>query len=130
MIIDASAVLAIAFREDDAHRLTRAIVRSDLRLIAMPTVLEIALVVGGQRGAPGRALLRTLLSDLGLTPVPFNAEHLVTAEAAWWRFGKGRHPAALNFGDCFSYALAKVENQPLLFKGQDFGRTDIPAARY
>jgi ribonuclease VapC len=130
MIIDASAIIAIAFREDDATRLTRAIVRSDLRLIAMPTMLETTLVVGGQRGASGQELLRTLLSELGLTAVPFNAEHLAAAEAAWWRFGKGRHPAALNFGDCFSYALAKVENQPLLFKGQDFGRTDIPAVPY
>jgi ribonuclease VapC len=75
MIIDASAIIAIAFREDDASRLTRAIVGSDPRLIAMPTVLETTLVIGGQRGARGRTLLRGLLSDLGLTSVPFKAEH-------------------------------------------------------
>jgi ribonuclease VapC len=130
MVIDASAVIAIAFREDDGVRFAEAIFRSDRRLIAMPTLLEITLVVGGRRGPPGQELLPALLSELGLMPVPFGADHLAMAEAAWWRFGKGRHPAALNFGDCFSYALAKVENQPLLFKGGDFGRTDIPPVPY
>ena len=96
----------------------------------MPTLLEITLVVGRYKGVAGQALLRTLLADLDLTAVAFGADHLAAAEAAWWRFGKGRHPAALNFGDCFSYALAKVEAQPLLFKGNDFGQTDIVAAPY
>ena len=130
MVIDASAIIAIAFAEGDAARFASAIFRSERRLIAMPTLLEITLVVGGRRGPPGQELLRTLLSDLGLTPVAFGADHLAVAEAAWRRFGKGRHRAALNFGDCFSYALAKVENQPLLFKGDDFRRTDIPRAPY
>jgi ribonuclease VapC len=130
MIIDASAVIAIAFEEDDAARFSRAILRSDRRLIAMPTLLEVTLVVGARSGAPARSLLGRLLSDLDLTAVPFGADHLAAAQAAWWRFGKGRHPAGLNLGDCFSYALAKVENQPLLFKGRDFDRTDIPAAPY
>jgi ribonuclease VapC len=130
MVVDASAIIAIAFAENEAGRFAEAITRSRRPLIAMPTLLEITLVVGRSKGAPGRTLLRKLLSDLDLTAVPFAADHLAAAEAAWWRFGKGRHPAAFNFGDCFSYALAKVENQPLLFKGEDFSRTDIIAAPY
>jgi ribonuclease VapC len=130
MVVDSSAITAIVLGEDEAARLASAIARSNRPLIAMPMLLEITLVVGRYKGAPGRAMLRRLLSDLDLTPVPFGADHLAAAETAWWRFGKGRHPAALNFGDCFSYALAKVENQPLLFKGDDFGQTDIIAAPY
>jgi ribonuclease VapC len=70
------------------------------------------------------------LGSLDLTAVAFDAQHLALAERAWWQFGKGRHPARLNFGNCFSYALAKIEDEPLLFKGRDFGRTDIRPARY
>ena len=110
MVIDASAIVAIAFGEHEAGRFTRVIARSDRRLIAMPTLLEITLVVGRYKGVPGQALLRTLLAELDLTAISFGADHLAVAEAAWWRFGKGRHPAGLNFGDCFSYALAKVED--------------------
>jgi ribonuclease VapC len=130
MVIDSSAIAAILFDEDEAGWFAGAIARSDRPLIAMPTLLEITLVVGRSKGESGQEPLRLLLARLDLTAVPFGADHLAAAEAAWWRFGRGRHPAALNFGDCFSYALAKVENQPLLFKGDDFSRTDIIAAPY
>jgi ribonuclease VapC len=107
MVIDCSAITAILFDEGEAGRFAKAIARSNRPLIAMPTLLEITLVVGRYKGLPGQELLRSLLSGLDLTAVPFGADHLAAAEAAWWRFGKGRHPAALNFGDCFSYALGE-----------------------
>jgi ribonuclease VapC len=130
MVVDASAVIAIALNEADAGRLATAIFRSTRRLIAMPTVLEITLVVGGRTGVAGRQVLGRLLGSLDLTAVAFDADHLALAEEAWWQFGKGRHPARLNFGDCFSYALAKIEDEPLLFKGNDFRLTDIRPAPY
>lgn len=130
MVVDASAVIAIALNEADAGRLATAIFSSSRRLIAMPTVLEITLVVGGRTGVAGREILGRLLGSLDLTAMAFDAEDLALAEAAWWQFGKGRHPARLNFGDCFSYALAKIEDEPLLFTGDDFRLTDIRPARY
>lgn len=130
MVIDATAIIAIALDEPEAARFARAILRSGRRLIAMPTLLEITLVVGGRTEAAGRERLRTLLTSLDLTAVPFGADHLAVAEAAWWRFGKGRHPAALNFGDCFSDALAQTEGEPLLFKGDDFAQTDVQPASF
>lgn len=130
MVVDASAVIAIALDEADAGRLATAILRSSRRLVAMPTVLEITLVVGGRTGAAGREILGKLMAALDLTPVAFDAQHLDVAAAAWWQYGRGRHPARLNFGDCLSYALAKVEDEPLLFKGDDFRLTDIRPMPY
>ena len=130
MVVDASAVIAIALNEADAGRLATAILSSSRRLIAMPTILEVTLVVGGRTGVAGREILSRLLSSLDLAAVAFDAEHLDVAAAAWWQFGKGRHPAHLNFGDCFSYALARIEDEPLLFKGDDFRLTDIRPAPY
>jgi ribonuclease VapC len=130
MVVDASAAVAIALNEPEAGRLATAIFGSARRLIAMPTLLEITLAVGGRTGSAGRDVLARLIASLGLTAVAFDAGHLALAEAAWWQFGKGRHAARLSFGDCFSYALAKIENEPLLFKGADFALTDIRPAPY
>ncbi len=96
--------------------------------IAAPSLVEAALVCEGRAGDAGGQKLDALLDRLRPEIVPFTAEHAALAREGWRRYGKGRHPAGLNMGDCFAYALAKARHQPLLFKGDDFARTDVKAA--
>ena len=128
MIVDSSAVLAVLYREPDAGRFERAIASAPGCRMSVANVLETSIVMEGRGGsAAGHALDRFLKAAV-IELEPVTAEHMEAARRAWRRFGKGNHPAALNFGDCFAYALADVTGEPLLFKGEDFARTDVEAA--
>ena len=96
--------------------------------MSVANILETCIVAESRGGAAGAHHLDLLLKSLGIEPVPVTVEQMEAARRAWRRFGRGNHPAALNFGDCFAYALASVTGEPLLFKGGDFPQTDIPAA--
>ena len=128
MIIDSSAILAILLREPDAGRFEDAIADAWPRRMTAVALLESAMVVEGRGGAGAGDELDALLKRARIELVPVTQEHVDVARQAWRRFGKGNHPATLNFGDCFAYALAEVSGEPLLFKGDDFTLTDIEAA--
>jgi ribonuclease VapC len=127
MVLDSSAVLAILFDEPERRAFTLCIERDPHRLMSTANVLESALVAEVRRGEPAGRELDLLLHRADVQLVPVDTDHVELARSAWRRFGKGRHPAALNFGDCFAYALAAASGEPLLFKGEDFCRTDIAA---
>ena len=128
MIIDSSAVLAILFSEPDARRHAGAIMAASPCRMSVANVLEASIAVERRGGNTAARDLDTFLETAEVELVPVTVEHLEAARRAWRRFGKGNHPAALNFGDCFAYALARSTGEPLLFKGEDFTRTDIEAA--
>ncbi len=129
MVVDTSAVLAILLQEDDAHRFAEAIEAAERPLISAANVVETGIVLVARYGAEARADLGALLEAGGIEVEPVTAEQSAIALDAFEYFGKGRgQGAALNFGDCFAYALAKASGRPLLFKGEDFSRTDIQPA--
>ncbi|WP_165214266.1 type II toxin-antitoxin system VapC family toxin [Affinirhizobium pseudoryzae] len=128
MVIDSSAITAILANEADAESLERRLLADPVRLISAANFLELAIVIEAKFGDAGAKELNTWFELAAVNIVPVDAALADVARQAWRRFGKGRHAAALNFGDCFSYAMAKAHNQPLLFKGNDFSQTDIPAA--
>lgn len=128
MIIDTSALVAILFDESDARRYAEAIVSADDRRISAATFVEVSIVVEAQTRGSGPSQLDSLLRTAAIAVEPVTEEQARIARQAFVDFGKGRHPAGLNFGDCFSYALAKASGEPLLFKGEDFARTDIQSA--
>ncbi|MDE0047854.1 MAG: type II toxin-antitoxin system VapC family toxin [bacterium] len=128
MIIDTSAILAILFGEADATRYEKAIAMGWPRRMSAVALLEAAMVIEGRGGAPAGQALDAVLEKASIELVAVTAEHAIAARRAWRRFGKGNHPAALNFGDCFAYALAETTGEPLLFKGSDFALTDVRAA--
>ena len=128
MILDSSAVLAILFSEADARRHAGAIMAASRCRMSVVNVLEASIVVERRGGDAAAQELDTLLERAEVELAPVTVEHLKAVRRAWRRFGKGNHPAALNFGDCFAYALAKATGEPLLFKGKDFAQTDIEAA--
>lgn len=128
MIVDTSALLAILFGEPEADTFTVLISAAPAPRMSAASYIEAALQMDGL-GVPALAnQLDALIDRLGLVLAPVTLDQARSAREAGRRFGKGRHPAALNFGDCFSYALAKSAGEPLLFKGDDFSRTDIVAA--
>lgn len=127
MVIDTSAVLAILLNEPTAPAIEAAIEKDPVRLMAAPSALEAAIVVEARYGEAGGRELDLLLHKAGIELVPFDAEQTELARHAYRRFGKGRHAAALNFGDCFAYALSRRSAEPLLFVGNDFAQTDIAA---
>jgi ribonuclease VapC len=129
MVLDSSAVLAVLFDESERRGLTLAIERDPRRLMSAGSLLESAIVAEARRGEPAGRELDLLLHRAEVHVVPVDAEQVELARSAWRRFGKGRHPAGLNFGDCFAYALAASSGEPLLFKGDDFRHTDIAAVR-
>ncbi len=128
MILDTSAIVAIVMKEPDHEELVAKLRTAGTLGIGTPTLTETGMVLSARLGVEPQALLDRSLRDFGVMPVPFGELHWREALDAFRRFGKGRHPAALNFGDCLSYATAKVANHPLLFVGNDFSRTDIEAA--
>lgn len=128
MILETSALVAILRRESDAPRLTLRISEAVRIVVPAPVLLEASMVMAGQVGPEGLALIDAYLARIAAEVLPFTATHAAAARDAFLRYGKGRHPAALNFGDCMSYAVAKVEGLPLLYVGDDFGRTDLVAA--
>ena len=128
MIIDTSAILAILLREPEAERFERAISAASSRSISAATLLEATIVLESRFGPAAGHELDAFLARAEIELEPVTPEQAQTARHAWRRFGKGNHPAGLNFGDCFAYALAEAAREPLLFKGRDFELTDIPAA--
>ena len=128
MIVDSSAVLSILFGEEDARRHAAAIMAAHPCRMSVANVLEASIALE-RRGGDAAHDLDMLLERAEIELVPVTVEHLSVARRAWRRFGKGNHPAALNFGDCFAYALAKTTGEPLLFKGDDFVKTDIDPAQ-
>ena len=128
MVIDTSAIVAIFFNEPDAVSYRERIADDPIRLISAATLLETAMVIEGRFGEAGGAELDLWLHKAAIEVVNVSAEAADQARRAWRRYGKGRHPASLNYGDCFSYALAALSGEPLLFKGDDFAKTDILAA--
>lgn len=128
MIVDSSALLAVLYREPDAELFQDAILTAAPCRMSVANLLEVSIVVESRGGAEAALELDAFLERAEIQPASVTAEHLVAARQAWRRYGKGRHPAALNFGDCFAYALARVAGEPLLFKGHDFAHTDIAAA--
>ncbi|MBL26090.1 MAG: hypothetical protein CMM50_00870 [Rhodospirillaceae bacterium] len=128
MVVDASAVMAILQQEPEAARFAERIEAADIRLISAVSVLEIGIVAEARRGTVGATEVDTFLLTAELEIVPFDGEQAAIARNAFARFGKGRHAAGLNFGDCAAYALAASQGLPLLYKGDDFAATDIPAA--
>ena len=129
MVIDTSALVAILFGESDAAALAAEIERDPTRLISAASILEAAMVVESELGEAGGRELDLLVLRAGIEIVTFTPEHLRFARHAFCTFGKGNHPAGLNFGDCFAYALSKASGEPLLFKGEDFAGSDIVTAR-
>lgn len=128
MIIDCSAIVAILQDEPEARPLTRAIEDAETRRISVATLVEVSLVTESRRGAAGVRDLDRLVSAARIEIVPVDVEQGQAARIAFSRFGRGRHKAALNFGDCFAYALATVLGEPLLFKGGNFRHTDVLVA--
>lgn len=128
MIIDTSAILSILFREEDAARFDRAISGAAPLRISAITLVEAAMVAEARGGFGAGQDLDAFLERTRIEVVPVTREHAAAARDAWRCYGKGNHPAALNLGDCFVYALARTAGEPVLFKGRDFALTDLEAA--
>ena len=128
MVIDSSALLAILLDEPERAAFGSAIAADDIRIASTASLLETSIVVLSRLGEPGAAELDTLLRIADIEAAAFSAEQLKLAIDAFRQYGKGRHPAALNFGDCFAYALARAKREPLLYKGDDFVHTDVRSA--
>lgn len=128
MVIDTSALLAILQNEPERRAFNEAIERTPKRLLSAATLLEASTVMEARYGPAGIADLDAFLERADIEILPFDSRQAYEARRAFSRFGKGRHPAKLNLGDCFSYALARVRNEKLLFKGTDFSQTDLESA--
>ena len=128
MVIDTSALLAILQDEPERRAFNEAIEAADSRCLSTATWVETSIIVESRYGAEGLRDLDLLISKASIDLVSVDVEQAHIARLAFSRFGKGRHPAGLNYGDCFSYALATALGEPLLYKGGDFARTDIAAA--
>lgn len=128
MIVDTSALMAVLLREDGWTRYARALGEADVVLLSAATFVEAGIVAEGRGGPDLATALDELLTEVGAQVWPVSVRHAQEARDAWRRFGKGNHPARLNFGDCFAYALAKRTGDDLLFKGDDFAQTDVKSA--
>jgi ribonuclease VapC len=128
LILDTSVLVAIVLREPGYEELVGKLRSAEILGIGMPTLVEAGIVLSARLGLEPQALLDRFLRDFGVVPITFGEQHWREALDAFRRFGKGRHPASLNFGDCLSYAAARVADHPLLFVGDDFPRTDVEAA--
>lgn len=128
MIVDTSAFIAILFEEPERPAFVKLMLEAKSVKVAAPNWFETCIVRDSRAKADPRVTTNRLLAELGVDIVPFDAGMAELARDAYRRYGRGNHPARLNFGDCMAYALAKSTAQPLLFKGQDFTRTDITPA--
>ena len=129
LVVDTSALIGVLKAEPEAACLLDRLSPAGAKAISTATLLEAQMVVCSQLGDHGSAELDLLLHQAGIVAVPFDALQLHWALKGWRQFGKGRHPAALNLGDCFAYGLAMTLELPLLFKGEDFSSTDVKVAR-
>jgi ribonuclease VapC len=128
MVIDTSAVIAILEDEPERRAFNEAIEAADSRLMSAASFVEASIIIESRYGAAGLRELELFVDRSGINLVAFDAAQAHMARLAYSRFGKGRHKAALNFGDCFAYALARTLGESLLFKGKDFSQTDVPPA--
>ena len=127
MVIDTSALIAILRGEPESERLLEALTGDAVRLLSAVSALEASVVAENRFGPEAGVNLELLIHRAGIQVLPFDQPQMDLARLAYRRFGRGRHPAALNLGDCAAYALAKASAEPLLFIGEDFRKTDIPA---
>lgn len=125
MVIDTSALIAILSDEPERRPFIETIEAADVKLMSVATFVEASIVVEARYGAEGLRLFDLFVERAGIDLVDVDEEQAREARGAYSRFGKGRHPAGLNFGDCFAYALAIGSGEPLLFTGQDFSQTDV-----
>ena len=128
MIVDSSALVAIVLREPGWEQIVAKLAAEETCAVGAPTLAETGLVLTVKMGKKAQMVLSRFLQESGLVIIPFAEEHWRIAVEAYARFGRGRHAAALNFGDCLTYAFARLAEQPLLFVGADFAKTDLPAA--
>ena len=128
MIVDTSAIMAILQKEPEAPAFGAALTEGARIAISAATLVELCVVTESRAGAAVWAEVEALMADAAIEVAPFTAEQAALAREGWRRFGKGRHPAGLNLGDCFAYALAQERGEPLLFKGGDFALTDVRRA--
>ena len=127
MVIDSSAIVAILLKESETEAFIGAIEADGTRLISAASVVEAGIVLERRLGYEAGRDMDDLIREAEIAIAPVDAEQAQLAREAFRRFGRGNHPAGLNFGDCFSYALAQARSEPLLYKGGDFGKTDITA---
>jgi ribonuclease VapC len=130
MIVDTSALVSILDQEAEVERLARAIAAASERMLSAANLVETGIVMQVRRGDEAARDLDLLLAKLKIDIIPVSGKQANLARKAFQHYGRGRHPAKLNFGDCFAYALAKDSSAPLLFKGNDFSQTDIMIASY
>ena len=128
MVVDTSAIVAVLLGETERRAFLKAISTADWRSMSAVSLVEASLVMMTRHGPTGVADLDDLIAVLGIAVEPVTLEHARAAREAHQRFGRGRHPAKLNLGDCFAYALAVTSGEPLLYKGDDFARTDVARA--
>jgi len=128
MIVDTSAVLAVLLGEGESEAFMELMLKSDVCFMSAVSFVEASIVAETYGGDGGVRQLDAFMRTAGIAIEPVSEEHALAARQAYSDYGKGRHVAGLNFGDCFSYALAKVSGEPLLFKGSDFQKTDLAAA--
>ena len=129
MVIDTSAAIAILLAEPEADRFCEAIAEAPTRLMSAVSRVETGILIEARKGVGGRESLEALLEQSGISVVDFTAADADRALHGWRRYGKGNHPARLNFADCCVYALCKATGEPLLFNGEDFPRTDLKLLR-
>ena len=128
MILDSSALVAVVLDEPERLDLLAKIDAAETVGIGAPTLVEVGVVLAARQGDAAVDALEAIVAAAGAVVIDFGADHWQEALSAWRRFGRGRHPAALNFGDCLTYATARVAGEPLLAKGDDFAKTDIQLA--
>lgn len=128
MIVDSSALIAMLLNEPGSDRLLQKLAAASSAGIGAPTLTEAGIVLTARAGIEGKRNLTLFVQDTDLNVVPFGQDHWRAAVDAFRRYGKGRHPARLNLGDCMTYATAKLAGQPLLCTGSDFSKTDLPIA--
>jgi len=125
MVLDSSAIIAILLKEPEAVQFASAIENSDTTILSAASLLETSIIIESRLGPEGARDLDLFIYRAEIEIIPVDREQIELARTAWRKYGKGRHPAALNYGDCFSYALAKATGYQLLFKGTDFSGTDL-----
>ena len=128
MILDSSAVVALLLKDPDHALLRQKIIAADVIGIGAPTLVEAGIVLSARMGQDARGMLARFIDENEIIVIPFTEGHYGMAMSAWMKYGKGRHPAGLNLGDCLSYALAKIADMPLLCIGNDFPQTDLKLA--
>ncbi len=128
MIVDTSAIIAILFQEPGYEILKDKLDAVEEAGIGAPTLVECGIVLSARTGGNARGILARFLEETNIVTISFTDAHFGIAVGAWQKYGKGRHPASLNFGDCLTYAVAQLANMPLLYKGADFSQTDLLSA--